>query len=148
MVPPVLLHWRYHSLAPSHQYNILTLKTHPRAGWRWHVTRCVPIPKLSIAWPWNQYSKIKSYSLVKKKNLKKVLICKGSGYIWKKKACKNVMCYATPNFILMSPKQNCRHFADDICKCILLNEDFGISIKLHRQDISGLINSKSFLVHH
>ena len=35
----------------------LTLKTHPRAGCFWHVTRWVPIPKVSISWPSNEKEK-------------------------------------------------------------------------------------------
>lgn len=37
----------------------LTLKTHPRAGCFWHVTRWVPIPKVSISWPSNEKEKKK-----------------------------------------------------------------------------------------
>lgn len=31
-----------------------TLKTHPNAGCFWQVTKWVPIPKESMAWPWEQ----------------------------------------------------------------------------------------------
>ena len=47
----------------------------------------------------------------------------------------------------MRPRQNGRHFPDDIFKCIFLNENFGISIKISLKFVSkGLINNIPALV--
>ena len=45
------------------------------------------------------------------------------------------------------PEQNCRHFADDICKCIYVNEKFCISIQVSLKFVpKGLIENKTALV--
>ena len=51
----------------------LTLKTHPRAGCFWHVTRWVPIPKVSISWPSEEE---------KKREMKKLMTRWGANNNW------------------------------------------------------------------
>ena len=47
----------------------------------------------------------------------------------------------------LSPGQNGRHFADDIFKCIFMNEKFGILIPISLKFVSkGPIDNKSSLV--
>ena len=47
----------------------------------------------------------------------------------------------------LRPRQNGRHFADDICKCIFLNENVRISIKISLKFVpKGLINNNPALV--
>ena len=47
----------------------------------------------------------------------------------------------------LRPRQNCRHFADDILKCIFLNENVWISIKVSLKCVpKGPINNNPALV--
>ena len=47
----------------------------------------------------------------------------------------------------LEPTQNGRHFADDIIKCIFLNETFRNSMNISQKDVyNGLINNISALV--
>ena len=62
----------------------------------------------------------------------------------------DVITHAIPNFHLVNtlrPKQNGRHFADDIFKCIFLNENVRISIKISLKFVpQGPINNIPALV--
>ena len=50
--------------------------------------------------------------------------------------------------LVLSPRQNGRHFADDTFKCIFLNEDIWISIKIWLNFVSkGPINNILELVY-
>ena len=46
----------------------------------------------------------------------------------------------------LRPRQNGRHFADDVFKCIFLNENVWISFKISLKFVKGLINNIPSLV--
>ena len=53
----------------------------------------------------------------------------------------------TSKFNLLRPRQNGRHFADDVFKCIFLNENVWISLKMSLKFVrKGLINNIPSLV--
>ena len=56
-------------------------------------------------------------------------------------------CFSTQSFNTLRPRQNGRHFADDIFKCIFLNENLWISIKFSLKFVpKGPINHIPALV--
>ena len=55
--------------------------------------------------------------------------------------------YRSPDFNTLSPRQNGRHFADDIFKCFFLNKNISISIKIPLKFVpKGHINNIPALV--
>ena len=60
------------------------------------------------------------------------------------KSCKDICC---SSFNTLRPIQNGRHFADDVFKCILLNDILWISLKISLKFVpKGLINNIPSLV--
>ena len=136
---PILVRWHlYIESGPRWLPPALLLKTYEiRLVWyiMYDSTRSniawYPVPFISITWP--------SYGF-------------SGAIIWRNSLCSNGPACRTykfryVTFDTLGPRQNGRHFADDICKCIFLKENISIAIKISLKFVpKGPINNIPALI--